>query len=87
VASTLVKSKNGFWKDVSVALAFAVQLVAIVWGLSSMNSKIGTLEEMKPVVTSVNERLIRVETQVEDLAGDLATHQSRTEARGGGDES
>jgi hypothetical protein len=77
------KFKNGGWKIISVALAFAVQLVTIGWGLSSMNSKINALEEMKPIVTDVQGRLIRVEAELANVKTNLETHQSRTEPNRG----
>lgn len=66
---------NGHWKLASGVLAFAVQLVAIVWGLSAMNSKIShnteTMQRLQPVVESVNIRMIRVETELSTINRDL----------------
>lgn len=84
------KFKNGGWKTVSVILGFMLQFGAIIWWVSSMNSKIdvnaATLSEMKPVVESVNIRMIRVEAQIATINRDLEDCREHIaqEGRGGG---
>jgi hypothetical protein len=84
------KFTNGYWKYASVGLAFLVQLVAIVWGLSSMAGSIDGLRNnqrgIQTDVRDVRERMIRLETDVEHVRTELTEHRRQTGTdRGGGD--
>lgn len=62
---------NGMWKTLSAILAFVIQLVVIVWGLSSMSTAIEAnqqgLYRIQLDMVNTRERLIRIEEVVDHL--------------------
>lgn len=52
---------------IALVLTILIQTAGAVWWLSSLNSRVTSLEEKIGSVASQPERLVRVETQVEQL--------------------
>lgn len=64
-------ASNGWHFDrripIALVLTILIQTGGAVWWLSSLNSRVSSLEEKITVFSSQPERLVRVETQVEAL--------------------